>query len=60
MAFPLIPTVLILGACWSLACGGLTFWATHNYRATAITAVAVFSVALLYLALRILGDVAGA
>ena len=60
MAFPLIPTVLILGACWSLVCGVLAFWATHNYKAMAITAAGVFMVALVYLVLRILQEGVGA
>ena len=51
---PLIPTVLILGACFGIIGSGLTFWATHNYRATVITGVSVFAVALLYLALSVL------
>ena len=58
MAFPLI--LLILGACWSLVCGGLAFWATHNYKATAITAVSVFLVALVYLGLHMLQEGIGA
>ena len=54
MALPLIPTVLIIGAFFGLIGGGFIFWATHNFKAVAITAASIFSVALLYLALYIL------
>lgn len=60
MTLPIIPTVLVLGACFGLLGGGLTFWATHNYRATAITAISVFTVALVYLALSVLQKFSGA
>ena len=54
MALPPIPTMLILGVLFGLIGGGGVFWMTHNFRAVAITAASIFSVALLYLALYIL------
>lgn len=54
MALPLIPTMLILGVLFGLIGGGGVFWMTHNLKAVTITAALIFSVALLYLVLRIL------
>ncbi len=59
MALPLIPTVLIVGAIFGLIGGGGVFWMTRNLKAVAITAASVFSVALLYLTLRILQEGVG-
>ena len=60
MALPLIPTVLIVGAIFGLIGGGGVFWMTHNLKAVAITAASIFSVALVYLILRILQQGVGA
>ena len=54
MALPLIPTMLILGACVGLVGSGITFRITHNLKATVLMFVAVFAFAALYATLLML------
>ena len=54
MTLPLIPTLLVLGACVGLIGSGVIFRITHNIKATVWMFIALFAFAALYAVLLML------